>query len=128
METKFIIKTLFIAWENGNYVVGPSDLSKKLDIPKSTAYKILIKMSKLGYGVYLERKGFLLTDKGLKEGKKLIRRHRLLECLLEDLGVRKELICIEASKIDLDIGEEFEKFIEKKYGQKVTCPCGKPIP
>ncbi|MEM0350732.1 MAG: metal-dependent transcriptional regulator [Archaeoglobaceae archaeon] len=110
METKFIIKTLFIAWENGQYVVGPSDLAKKLGISKSTAQKILLKISKLGYGIYVERKGLILTEKGINEGKKLMRRHRLVECLLEDLG------------------EELEKFIERKYGKRGICPCGKPIP
>ncbi len=128
METKLIIKTLFTAWENGEYVVGPSDLAKKLEIPKSTAQKILIKISELGYGIYIERKGLILNEAGLREGRRLMRRHRLLECMLEDLGVKKELICAEASKIDLELGEELEKFIETKYGKRVTCPCGKPIP
>ncbi|MEM0353060.1 MAG: helix-turn-helix domain-containing protein [Archaeoglobaceae archaeon] len=53
METEFIIKTLFIAWEKGEIVIGPSELAKKLEIPKSTAHKILTRMSKLGYGTYI---------------------------------------------------------------------------
>uniref|UniRef100_A0A7J2TI99 Metal-dependent transcriptional regulator n=1 Tax=Archaeoglobus fulgidus TaxID=2234 RepID=A0A7J2TI99_ARCFL len=128
METKLIIKTLFIAWEKGEYVVGPSDLAKNLKIPKSTAQKILVKISELGYGTYIEKKGLILNEKGLKEGRRIMRRHRLLECMLEDLGVKKEFVCSEASKIDLEIGEELEKFIEEKYGKRVICPCGKPIP
>ncbi len=128
METWLIIRTLFVAWEKGEIVVGPSELAKKLEIPKSTAQKMLIKMSQLGYGIYIEKKGFVLTEKGLKEGKRLVRRHRLIECLLEDIGIEKEFVCKEASKIDVEIGEEFEKVIERKYGNRVTCPCGKPIP
>ncbi|MEM0089595.1 MAG: iron dependent repressor, metal binding and dimerization domain protein [Archaeoglobaceae archaeon] len=128
METEFIIKTLFIAWEKGEIVIGPSELAKKLEIPKSTAHKILTRMSKLGYGTYIEKKGFVLTEKGLKEGRRLIRRHRLIECLLEDIGIEKEFVCEEASRIDVEIGKEFERVIEKKYGKRVTCPCGKPIP
>lgn len=128
METKVIIKTLSIAYENGEVVVGPSELSKKLKIPKSTAQKILIRLSELGYGIYVEKKGFVLTEKGLNEGKRLLRKHRLIECFLEDIGLGKEFVCDEASKIDIEIGKEFEKLIEKKYGNRVTCPCGKPIP
>lgn len=128
METGLIIKTLFISWEKGEIVVGPSELSKKLEIPKSTAHKILIRMSKLGYGIYIEKKGFILTEKGLKEGRKLLRKHRLIECLLEDIGLDREFVCDEASRIDIEIGEKFEKLIERKYGNRVTCPCGKLIP
>ena len=128
METEFVLKTLFIAWEKGEVVVGPSELARKLEIPKSTAQKILIRISRLGYGTYIEKKGFVLSEKGIREGKRLMRRHRLVECLLEDIGVGKEFLCEEASRIDAKIGEELEKVIERNYGKRVTCPCGKPIP
>ncbi|MCS7144008.1 MAG: metal-dependent transcriptional regulator [Archaeoglobaceae archaeon] len=128
METESIIRTLFIAWEEGNYVIGPSYIAQKLSIPKSTAQKMLIELSKLGYGIYVEKKGFILTELGLKEGKRIVRKHRLLECLLEDIGIDKAEICEEASKIDLMLGKGLEMLIEEKYGKRERCPCGKPIP
>lgn len=128
METEFIIRTLFIAWENGKYVIGPSYLAEKLNIPKSTAQKILIKLSDLGYGVYVERKGFIFTEQGLKNGRRILRKHRLIECFLEDIGIDKRNVCEEASKIDSNLGKALETLIEDKYGKKVRCPCGKPIP
>ncbi|MEM2727342.1 MAG: metal-dependent transcriptional regulator [Archaeoglobaceae archaeon] len=128
METEFIIRTLFIAWEKGEIVVGPSYLAEELEIPKSTAQKILLRLSELGYGTYVEKKGFILTEEGLREGKKILRRHRLLECFLEEIGIEKQNICEEASKIDLKLGKEFERLIEEKYGKRDRCPCGKPIP
>lgn len=128
MDTEFIIRTLFKAHENGNYVVGPSYLSKELEIPKSTAQKILLRLSELGYGFYIEKKGFILSEQGIREGKRILRRHRLLECLLEDIGMDKSEICEEASKIDLAFGNGLERLIEEKYGKKERCPCGKIIP
>lgn len=128
METKFIIRTLFTAWENGDIVVGPSYLAEKLEISKSTAQKLLLKLSELGYGIYVEKKGFILTEEGLREGKRIVRKHRLLECLLEDIGIEKTCICEEASKIDLSLGKELERLIEERYGKRERCPCGKPIP
>lgn len=128
METEFIIRTLFIAWEKGDVVVGPSYLAEKLDISKSTAQKMLLKLSELGYGIYVEKKGFILTEEGLREGKRIVRKHRLLECLLEDIGIEKTSICEEASKIDLSLGKELERLIEERYGKRERCPCGKPIP
>ncbi|MCX7999587.1 MAG: metal-dependent transcriptional regulator [Leptospiraceae bacterium] len=128
MEKEFIIRTLFNAWEEGNYVIGPSYLAQKLEIPKSTAQKVLLDLSKLGYGVYVEKKGFILTELGLREGRRIIRKHRLLECLLEDIGLNKAEICEEASKIDLALGKGLETLIEEKYGKRERCPCGKQIP
>ncbi|MDI9610064.1 MAG: metal-dependent transcriptional regulator [Archaeoglobaceae archaeon] len=128
MQTEFIIRTLFIAWEEGEFVVGPSYLAEKMKIPKSTAQKILMRVSELGYGVYVEKKGFIFTEQGLREGRKILRKHRLLECFLEEIGIEKASICEEASKIDLAIGKGFEKLIEEKYGKRELCPCGKPIP
>lgn len=128
MEKEFIIRTLFTAWEEGNYVIGPSYLAQKLEIPKSTAQKVLINLSKLGYGIYVEKKGFILTELGLREGRRIIRKHRLLECLLEDIGLNKTEICEEASKIDLALGKGLETLIEERYGKRERCPCGKQIP
>lgn len=128
METESIIRTLFTAWEEGEYVVGPSYLALRLEIPKSTAQKILLRLSELGYGVYVEKKGFILSEQGLREGRRILRRHRLLECFLEDLGIEKSSVCEEASKIDLNLGKGLEKLIEDKYGKRERCPCGKLIP
>ncbi|MEG9194640.1 MAG: metal-dependent transcriptional regulator [Candidatus Methanoglobus sp.] len=128
MDTEFIIRTLFKAHESGNYVIGPSYLAEELEIPKSTAQKILLRLSELGYGFYIEKKGFILSEHGLREGKKILRKHRLLECLLEDLGLDKSEICEEASKIDLALGDGLERLIEERYGKRERCPCGKPIP
>ncbi len=128
MDTEFIIRTLFKAHESGNYVIGPSYLAEELEIPKSTAQKILFRLSEQGYGFYVEKKGFIFSELGLKEGKRILRRHRLLECLLEDLGMDKSEICEEASKIDFALGVGLERIIEERYGKRERCPCGKPIP
>ncbi|MEM1578920.1 MAG: metal-dependent transcriptional regulator [Archaeoglobaceae archaeon] len=128
MRTEFIIRTMFTAWENGIYVIGPTYISCTLKISKSTAQKLLLRLTELGYGVYVGRKGFVFSEKGLKEGKKILRKHRLLECLLEDMGIEKSKVCSEASKIDCMLGEELEKLIEERYGMREKCPCGKPIP
>lgn len=128
MDTESIIRTLYKAWEKGIYVVGPTYLAREYRIPKSTAQKILFDLEKSGYGSYVKKKGFVLNEKGINAGKKVTRKHRLLECLLDEMGLSRDVICEEASRIDHVIGENFEKILEKKYGGRERCPCGNVIP
>ena len=87
-----------------------------------------MRLSELRYGFYIKKKGFLLSEHGLREGKRILRKHRLLECLLEDLGMDKSEIRGEVSKIDFALGTGLERIIEERYGNRERCPCRKPIP
>ncbi len=60
------------------------------------------------------------------EAKAAMRMHRLIECLLAELGV--EDFCREAEKIGMVAGSSFVDALEAKYGDRKLCPCGKTIP
>jgi len=126
METSVLLRIVYAANETGMYVAGTSYFSSELGIPKSTAHKLLVKLAEQGYGVYIPRKGFVLNNKGLKEAKKAMRKHRLIECLLEEIGVTE--ICLEAARIESVVEGELLEVIEKRYGSRKRCPCGKLIP
>ncbi|MCD6573042.1 MAG: metal-dependent transcriptional regulator [Thermoplasmata archaeon] len=124
-----IMKEIYREYEEGKMVVGPTDIATRTGMAKSTAYHALKELARNGYGRYIEKKGFILNSKGLKMAKKAMRRHRLLECfIVEMLELSPEKACMEASKIDGVVGEEFMMEIEKKYGGYKKCPCGKKIP
>ncbi len=125
-RTDVLLRTVYSAIENGVLVVGPSFVAKSLNISKSTAQKMLVELSELGYGVYVPKKGLILNDAGRREAVKAVRNHRLIECMLEDIGVEK--VCSEAEKIEMVAGEELMKALEVKYGNRKRCPCGKRIP
>jgi DtxR family Mn-dependent transcriptional regulator len=128
METEIIIRTVFLAWEKGIYVVGPTYVSEALEIPKSTAQKFLQRIADMGYGIYIPKKGFIFNEEGLKEGAKILRKHRLIECFLEEMGLKYDEICYEAACIESSIGDSFFRLIEEKYGNRKFCPCGNEIP
>ncbi len=125
MRTEFVLRKVYEVAEKFE-VVGPTQLAESVGVSKSTAQKILLKISKEGYGSYVERKGFILNERGVRKAIEAIRLHRLIECLLYDLGVSK--VCEEAEKLESVAGEEFFRALEEKYGDRRVCPCGKEIP
>jgi len=131
MRTEFDLKTrvlrvVYTAIENKIIVIGPSFIAKSLHISKSTAQKLLFELSERGYGVYVPRKGLILNDTGKKEAARAMRNHRLIECMLDDVGVID--VCDEAGKIELVAGDGLMKALEERYGDRKICPCGKRIP
>ena len=124
-----VMKEVYREYENGKIVVGPTDISKNTGMAKSTAHHALKELAKNGYGKYIEKKGFVLNEYGIKAARKIMRRHRLLECfIVATLSLPPEKACVEASKIDAIVGEDFMESIERKYGGRKRCPCGKEIP
>ncbi len=121
-----LLRVIYEAFNRGFKIVGPSYIASNLNCSKSTAQKMLIDLSKKGLGEYIPKKGFMLNEEGVKIAKEATRRHRLIECMLEDFGVSN--FCSEAERIEGVIGDEFMKIIEQKYKNREVCPCGKLIP
>jgi len=71
----------------------------------------------------------LLDEKGRKEGKRIIRRHRLAERLLTDvLDVKKGLTHEVGCKFEHLLHEGIEENVCTLLGHPKACPHGKPIP
>jgi len=132
MRTKFdtkkeaVFRTVYSAIEKGLVVIGPTQLAEELGVSKSTAHKMLNELSEAGYGIYVPKKGLVLNEKGEIKAKEATRVHRLIECLLAELGV--EDFCEEAIKISMVAGTSFFEALEARYGDRKYCPCGKRIP
>ncbi len=126
IRTEVLVRRLCGAVERGAGVIGPTQLAEELRISKSTAHKLLNDLSELGYGQYVPKKGLILNENGKSEARMAVRMHRLLECMLDDLGV--EEFCREAERIELVAGEGLIRALETKYGDREFCPCGKRIP
>jgi len=127
-ESKYL-KEVYRAYENGIPVVGPTYIGTMLGVNKTTAYQALQKLVKMDYGTYLKNKGFILGERGRDTAKRLIRHHRLLECLIVDsLGLSPKEACREADSMDIFMGEGISTALEKKYESRRLCPCGNEIP
>lgn len=76
--------------ENG--VARVSDVAESLDVLPSSVTKMAQRLDREGYVYYERYKGLELTDKGLAFGKKLLKRHYILEEFLRIIGVKEEKI------------------------------------
>ncbi|WP_432361764.1 transcriptional regulator MntR [Sporosarcina sp. UB5] len=69
-----------------------SDVADALSVLPSSVTKMAQRLDREGYVVYERYRGLELTEKGLKFGKKLVRRHDLLEEFLRIIGVEEKNI------------------------------------
>lgn len=69
-----------------------ADIAETLSVQPSSVTKMVQKLDKDEYLVYEKYRGFVLTPKGTKMGKRLVYRHELLEQLLRIIGVMDENI------------------------------------
>jgi len=131
MRTKFgdkteLLRAIHHSVEVGILVIGPTFVAEELGISKSTAHKMLNELSFEGFGLYVPKKGLILNEKGMREAERAVRIHRLIECLLEELGVKD--FCSEAERLENNAGKSFVEALERRYAGRKFCPCGKKIP
>ena len=69
-----------------------SDIADSLDVLPSSVTKMVQRLDREGYVYYERYKGIELTNKGLKFGRKLVKRHDILEEFLRVIGVKEEKI------------------------------------
>ena len=69
-----------------------SDIAEALSVLPSSVTKMVQKLDKDGYLIYERYRGLVLTPQGQKLGKRLVKRHDLLEQLLRLIGVEEERI------------------------------------
>lgn len=114
-------------------VARVSDVAESLEVLPSSVTKMAQRLDREGYVYYERYKGLELTAKGLKFGKKLLRRHELLEQFLRIIGVDEENIYDDVEGIEhhlswnaidriTDLVETLEKddeFIEKLRSREI---------
>ena len=97
-----------------------SDVAESLEVLPSSVTKMAQRLDREGYVYYERYKGLELTEKGLAFGKKLVRRHDILEEFLRIIGVEEDKIYGDVEGIEhhlswnaidriTDLVEELEK-------------------
>ncbi|TQR21496.1 transcriptional regulator MntR [Psychrobacillus vulpis] len=85
------IEQIYMLIEQKGYA-RVSDIADALSVLPSSVTKMVQKLDKDGFLIYEKYRGLSLTPKGLKLGKKLVKRHDLLEDFLRLIGVEEENI------------------------------------
>jgi DtxR family Mn-dependent transcriptional regulator len=109
--------------------VTTSGLASMLGVAPASVSGMLKKLDKDGYVQYVARGEAKLTPKGLEVGVRVLRRHRLAECLLTDLlGMPWDEVHSEACMLEHAISQRVEDRLVELLGDPATCPHGHPIP
>jgi len=85
------IEQIYLLIEQKGYA-RVSDIAEALSVLPSSVTKMVQKLDKDGFLIYEKYRGLTLTAKGMKLGKRLVKRHELLEDFLRIIGVKEENI------------------------------------
>jgi DtxR family Mn-dependent transcriptional regulator len=109
--------------------VTTSALASELGVAPASVSGMLKKLDAEGYIEHRARGEAKLTPRGLEVGLRVIRRHRLAECLLTDiLGMPWDEVHTEACKLEHAISASVEARMIAVLGDPKVCPHGHPIP
>ncbi len=123
------LEALYEFWEKDDQApVRTKDLAKSLQIKDASVTGMIQKLSEKKLVSYEKYKGVKLTKAGLKIGRQMKRRHRLLECLLIDIMGFKGDAHEAACRMEHAINDELEIALSELLGNPKTDPSGCPIP
>jgi len=124
-----ILRVIYNLEAQGLPIIGPKEISERLQISKSYAFIAMKELTKQGYLLHFPRKGFRLSEKGKKVAKRLIRNHRILEIIfVKYIGFDRETACCFARVLESRIPSHIVEEIANRLGNPTVCPCGYRIP
>jgi len=123
------LEALYILARNGEKVTT-TRISEYLNIAPASVTEMLKKLAEKGYADYSPYQGATLTDKGLEIGKKMSRKHRLLERFLHDvLRIGNDRVHAQACDMEHSLSDEAEESLCRFLNHPDRCPDdGKAIP
>ena len=109
-------------------VVSTGDIAKYMSVAPASVTTMLKKLVEFGFVEHTPYHGVQLTPKGNQLSISLLRKHRLVECMLVDfLELPWEDVHELACKLEHYLSEEVTDRIARAMGYPVTCPHGNPI-
>jgi DtxR family Mn-dependent transcriptional regulator len=115
--------------ERDSIEVISARVAAQVGVSASTMTETLRKLTRDGYARVDRHKKIQLTDKGREVAASILRRHLLMERLLNDvLGMNWVDTHREAHRLEHVISPEVEKRLAILLNHPSTCPHGNPIP
>ena len=100
-----------------------TEISKDLGIAPGSVTQMLKKLEEEGFVTYYQYKGVKLTDKGFSIGRKIVRKHRILETFLyETLGINIEDLHEQACAMEHSLSDEAERKMCQLLDYPNQCP------
>lgn len=110
-------------------LVSPAEIAARLNVRAPSVTGMLKRLAEAGLIEYEPGKGARLSVEGVKEARRVIRRHRLVEVFLHRvLKIDWSEIDAEAEALEHAISPRLEKAIADYLGEPLEDPHGHPIP
>src|SRR5437773_8477783 len=109
--------------------VSPVDIAARLKVRAPSVTGMLKRLVDHGMISYETRRGAQLTDLGIAQARRVIRRHRLVELFLARvLGLDWSEVDAEAEALEHAISPRLEQALAAHLGEPLEDPHGHPIP
>jgi DtxR family Mn-dependent transcriptional regulator len=117
-------------WEIGvSEAASTKDVAGRLSVSSASVTNMFGRLQEMGLVRYERYRGASLTDTGLAEALRLVRRHRLIETfLMEHLGYSWQDVHEEAESLEHAVSDEFTERLAELLGHPARDPHGDPIP
>jgi DtxR family Mn-dependent transcriptional regulator len=110
-------------------VVSPVDIAEQLAVRAPSVTGMLKRLAEAGWITYEPGRGAQLSQKGIAEARRVIRRHRLVELFLTRvLGLDWSEVDAEAEALEHAISPRLEQALAAHLGEPVEDPHGHLIP
>src|SRR5215467_12737115 len=122
------LRTVFELTEEG-IVPLRARIAERLSQSGPTVSETVARMERDGLLTVIDNRRLSLTDEGLRLATRVMRKHRLAECLLVDvIGLPWEEVHIEACRWEHVISDSVERRLADLLNYPVRCPHGNVIP
>ncbi|QEL18064.1 metal-dependent transcriptional regulator [Limnoglobus roseus] len=112
-----------------DHVIKAADLAASLAVKAPSVTGMLKRLAEAGWIAYTPGDGAMLSEAGVKEARRVIRRHRLIELFLTQvLGLDWSEVDAEAEALEHAISPRLEQAIADYLGEPREDPHGHPIP
>ncbi len=109
--------------------IKTGEIAKDLSVSSPSVTEVLPKLEEEGYVIYRPYHGVELTEKGKKEGRRIVRTHRVLEVFLNEFfDISDDKMHKKACELEHIFDMEMIDEICEKMGAPSFCPHGNEIP
>jgi DtxR family transcriptional regulator, Mn-dependent transcriptional regulator len=109
--------------------VSPVDIAARLGVRAPSVTGMLKRLAEAGWISYEPGRGARLTEQGIAQARRVIRRHRLVELFLTRvLGLDWSEVDTEAEALEHAISPRLEQALAAYLGEPLEDPHGHPIP
>jgi DtxR family Mn-dependent transcriptional regulator len=109
--------------------VSPVQIAARLGVRAPSVTGMLKRLAEAGWIDYEPHRGARLTEQGISEARRVIRRHRLVELFLTRvLGLDWSEVDAEAEALEHAISPRLEQALAAHLGEPLEDPHGHPIP